>query len=754
MTRGWTASVENAGSGNPEAVAVVVEAMEALDLPMARRTSMIEGTETRWFSETGSVVVRGTRCSVFLGGMLLGEFDTTDRDRGRRNVLAVAVAKSGVHLQRLAAAFGFGDEYLRDLRRKEEAGGPAALLLARRGGKTMVSAAQRASWREQFAAGMTPTAVHREQPRRGRGRRSTSSVRREYRMWVDETARKASLTATAPAAEQAPAARDGQLALWSTESGVAADGDGRGTEDEGGEAITPMTARPVRSSQNVQHAGAWLLLALAAEMGLHEEANRAFERDDHAGLRIALDAIVCALAIKQLCVEGVRRLATPSGPTLLRAARVPTATGVRQLLGRLIAETGGGSILAARMAGRLIRAARADEGPAVFYVDNHLRPYSGKEVVRKGWRMQDRRVLPGTSDYYVHDEDGDPVYRIAVPSHDSLSAQLLPIADRLRAALGADERILLAFDRAGAHAEPLAALRDAGFEVVTYERKPYTEIAESKFKPTTICGEAVLLHESRQRNLGDGRGRVRRIAIRTADGRQVNFLASSKESAERLVEILWQRWRQENAFKHGVERWGINQLDGRAVEPYPPGTIIPNPARRRLDRALRIARVAEGDARRDLARLPAGERYQRAEQDLADALERQAELEALRPSTPTHAPVEETALADTLVRHPDDYKVVLDVIRIVCANAESELASVLAAHLRRPREAKKVIANLFAAPGKITVTDRAIHVRLAPAANRSEKEAIRQLLVTINDRKLTLPSDPKRLPLVFDLQVS
>src|SRR5690606_32748776 len=138
----------------------------------------------------------------------------------------------------------------------------------------------------------------------------------------------------------------------------------------------------------------------------------------------------------------------------------PTASGVRRLLGRLIAQIDGGPILAASMAGRLLRSAVADERPAVFYVDNHLRPYTGKQVVRKGWRMQDRRVLPGTTDYYVHDEDGRPVFRLAVPSHDSLSAQLLPIAERIRMALG-DERFLLAFDRAGAHAETLAALRDA-----------------------------------------------------------------------------------------------------------------------------------------------------------------------------------------------------------------------------------------------------------------------------------------------------
>jgi hypothetical protein len=170
--------------------------------------------------------------------------------------------------------------------------------------------------------------------------------------------------------------------------------------------------------------------------------------------------------------------------------------------------------------------------------------------------MQDRRVLPGTSDYYVHDEDGRPVFRVAITSHDSLTTWLPPLAKQLRDALGDDEQIVLAFDRAGAHAELLAALRDSGFEFVTYERKPYPDLATTLFTPTTIAGENVGLHESRLRNLGTGRGRVRRIAVRTEDGRQVNFLAMSKLPAERLVEILWHRWRQENGFKHGVERWG------------------------------------------------------------------------------------------------------------------------------------------------------------------------------------------------------
>lgn len=116
-------------------------------------------------------------------------------------------------------------------------------------------------------------------------------------------------------------------------------------------------------------------------------------------------------------------------------------------------------------------------------------------------------------------------------------------------------------------------------------------------------------------------------------------------------------------------------------------------------------------------------------------------------------PVEETELAGKLVRHTGKLKTVVDVIRIVCANAEAELAAIVAPYMRRPREAKKLVASLFAAPGKVAVTEHAIHVRLAPAANQSELVAIQHLLRHLNQRGLVLPSDPKRLPLRFEAQV-
>jgi hypothetical protein len=541
------------------------------------------------------------------------------------------------------------------------------------------------------------------------------------------------------------------------------DGPSDAAEEGSRSAIVPLSSRPVVGGHLVQHVGAWIALALVKRDGLHDEVEQLGGSGDH--LAIALDAAIASLAIGQRTIEGVRRLATPTAPQLLRADHAPTASGVRRRLWQLANDHGSGAELMARMGRRHLAAARDDDAPAVFYIDNHLRPYTGHATLRKGWRMQDRRVLPGTTDYYVHDEDGRPVLRVNVPSHDTLTQWLVPIAKQLRESLGVDEQIVLAFDRAGSYADEIAALRDLGVELVAYERKPYVLLAESAFDRTIkIRGETYRWCERRLANLGRGRGRVRRISLRTADGHQINLLASSKLGPEDLIGILLGRedkddpsgrWQQENAFKHGGARWGINQLDGRRVDLYPPGTIIPNPRRRRIERALTIARADEGRARCRLAELNALDaRRDRIEADLADAIHRRVHLELMRPLVPKHTPVEQTELAGRLAFHTGELKTVVDTIRIACANVEADLAEMIAPHLRRPREAKKVVANVLSAPGRVDVTPGEIRVRLAIAANRSERAAIRRLLTELTAMQLTLPRDRRRQSLRFEIQPS
>jgi hypothetical protein len=373
--------------------------------------------------------------------------------------------------------------------------------------------------------------------------------------------------------------------------------------------------------------------------------------------------------------------------------------------------------------------------------------------------MQDKRVLPGTSDFYVHDEDGRPALRTVSPSHGSLTEALLEIADLLRAGLGEEQRILLAFDRGGAFPATLAALREDSYEFVTYERRPYRLLLPTEFsrKMELDVGEKepeTLSFAEFRVPLGRGRGDVRRIAIRTPEDRQVNLLAISEAPAERLIEIQRGRWKQENGFKHGVERWRINQLDGRRTEPYAPETIVPNPARSRLNRALRLACIDEGLARRLLARLEEGDPKRAAAAiSLAEAIATQHELIERRAVTPTHAPLAETELAGKLVYHLGTYKTVLDTIRIAAANAEADLTEWLGPHLPRAAEAKKTIANLFHAPGRVRVGSRTVHVDLAPAGTRPEHLAFGELFRIVNAADLRLPGDPHRRRLRFGSQI-
>ena len=367
MSGSYAISRECDQVGNFGRLVNVLRVMEALTLPV-KELSPPPPYEVRRFSADGAVVVRDTKSSVFIGGLLIGEFDEQSKDRGPRNVFAVTLAKSGmVNLGRLASAFGITDEYLRVLRRKEEAQGLAGLLLSRQGKDSKVPPELRVVWSAMFAAGRTPNDVFLEQPGAKKNHLSYTTVWRACEQWKRDREPLSEQPATPPL--------DGQLTLFVEQATaepatVEKHGDANDqTPDEGVAEIVPMTAAPVRSGQMVQHVGCWLLIALAYEFGLHDDAAHAFKPQDPDGLRIALDAVICALAIYQRCVEGVRRLATPTGPRLLRAETVPTAPGVRKLFGRLLGATEiGGSLLEARVTSRLITAAHADEGPAIFYV--------------------------------------------------------------------------------------------------------------------------------------------------------------------------------------------------------------------------------------------------------------------------------------------------------------------------------------------------------------------------------------------------
>lgn len=714
---------------------------------MAKTSSLpfatVDSPVTRWFSARGSVVLRGSTTLVFMGGTLIGSFE--DGEQFERNAILVQLAEDPrCHLGRLADAFGISTERLRQLRRQYAEGGLEALRPGRSGGPRRLSERDVGRLERLFARGVRPREAH-EQLKVG----SLSTISRAYRAWRARRSEQPASSTPLGSSESRTLKLPGIDMLPTTSGDVEAPS----TETAG-------LGEGVRGTAFVQHLGTWLLMAMVAQLGLYKAAETiAANRAPFELVRVGIDATIAAFAIGERALEGVRRLRTPTAKLLLRSTSVPSPDSLRALMDDLSADLGGVGLHFA-MLRRYLDADRelAAGVPGVFYVDNHLRPYTGKHVIRKGWRMQDKRAVPGVSDYYVHDVDGRPLFRIDVPSHDSLPQWLMPIVNQLRAVVGDEDRLLLAFDRGGAFPETMAMLRDEGCEFVTYERAPYPRLPKSAFTCSVTFGEGddaeTLRFTESRTNLKKGRGRVRRISVLDEEDRQANLLTNSSLPPEQVIAILRGRWRQENAFKHGNERWGINHLDARKVSPVDPNQVMPNPARRRLDIARRAANVREGEARCILARYEEGHPlYERALRELDAALEEEREIDALRPSVPKYARVGDTELAGKLVRHDGRRKLIVDTIRIACANAESDLAQMLARYSAKPREAKKLLANIFRSPGRLRVNTTSLTIDLAPASTRREAQAIANFLRDVSRLNLTLPGDPRARKLRFRSQI-
>lgn len=154
-------------------------------------------------------------------------------------------------------------------------------------------------------------------------------------------------------------------------------------------------------------------------------------------------------------------------------------------------------------------------------------------MIRRGWRIQDKRVKPGCTDFYADDVDGNKLSRYCSMDHASLTDHVTPVARPLRMALGPGRKIVLAFDRGRSFATERAGLRTEGFECETCEREPSALLASTAFTRTlTLDDEESEICEDRQRTLRAQRGRVRRIAVQTPSGREINVLTICEESAE------------------------------------------------------------------------------------------------------------------------------------------------------------------------------------------------------------------------------
>jgi hypothetical protein len=396
-----------------------------------------------------------------------------------------------------------------------------------------------------------------------------------------------------------------------------------------------------------------------------------------------------------------------------------------------------------------------------LYVDGHVRVYHGKHRLPKAHVAQMRLSMPATSDYWVNDQAGDPLFVVTAEANAGLVKMLPGILEQTRLLVG-DRRVTVVFDRGGYSPKLFQQVRESGFHLLTYRKGRYPRIPRKAFGPrrTRQAGRWItyVLADQSVRLL-KGQLRLRQVTRRMDNGHQTPILTSRTDlPAAQVAYHMFERWRQENFFKYLCEEYALDALADHAVVPDDPTREVPNPAWAAADAKLRHAQahVDRLQAEYGLEALTSLERQRRTMRgfkvakgklglEIWNALQQVMQLEVRRDKLPRRIPVQ-AATNEPVVKLAPERKHLTNLIKMLAYQAESDLFRMVAPHYRRVNdEGRTLIQSALASPADIEVTDQELRLTLAPMSSAHRTRAIAALCEELNKSDTAFPGSNLRL---------
>jgi len=398
-----------------------------------------------------------------------------------------------------------------------------------------------------------------------------------------------------------------------------------------------------------------------------------------------------------------------------------------------------------------------------LYVDGHVRVYHGKRSLPKAHVARMRIALPATTDYWVNDQCGDPLFVVTAEANAGLVKMLPIVTDQIRE-LVADLRVTMVFDRGGWSPKLFRRLIQDGFDIMTYRKGKCRRVAPKRFarRRAKLDGKWVnyQLHDQPVRFL-KGKLRLRQVTRLSGDGHQTQVLTNRWDLRDiEVAHRMFERWRQENFFKYMREEFLLDALVDYNIEPDDPTRTVPNPERKALDKQIRAARAevakleqAYGAAAHDnpeerrptmrgfkIAHGKIGRKLRAARDGLADLI-------AKRRVLPVRVEVREVSKT-AVIKLAEERKHLTDILKMVAYQAESDLLSLLRPHYARADvEGRTLLHELFAATGDIEVTDDELRITVSALSSPHRTLAASAICETLNQTCTVFPGTRLRLHL-------
>jgi hypothetical protein len=740
---------------------------------------------TVYVSDRVSVRTEGTQRVISVHGVVFAHYELADRVAEAYAMIMLCESGYATQLQ-VARSFGYSARSLRRYQERFEAGGVSSL--ARAGGRP---AGTRIPSRKE--RGRDQSILHlKTQGWSNRGIAGRLGVsekairKRLHRLGWQPTAQP-SLPLEPPVADEARAAAQ----VTDNGSGMSDPGavdtialpplrnEGEGSEFESTsldrDPLDRSTDRALAAlglledaaplfapAQNLPMAGALLAIPSLVASGVLPIARKLYGSIAPAfyGLRTTLVAYILLALLRIPRPENLKEHVPGELGRIIGLDRILEVKTLRRKL----------TVLASRKMGQnfgreLARKRIAERGRMMgfLYVDGHVRAYHGKHKIAKGYDTRKRLAVPATTDYWVNDRSGDPLFVVTAEANAALMRMLEPILQETRTLLGPDRRATVVFDRGGWSPKVFVKLLTMGFDILTYRKYRVRRVAEKRFvlRTARLDGRSVkyLLFDQPVRLL-EGKLRLRQVTRLLEGGHQTAVLTSRWDLRDIHVAYrMFERWRQENFFKYLREEYLIDSLVDYQVEPDDPQRSVPNPTRQAVDKELRktradIKKIRETYGAIALKHFQGGTATLRAltaeqkkiHQELKEANDRIHKLRAQQKSLPKRVRLSQVRPDEEPVKLSTERKHLTNVLKLIAYQIESDLVNLIRPHYARTDdEGRTLIQTALQCAATLEPCATELRVTLCPLSSAHRSQAVAALCETLNGSGTCFPGTRLRM---------
>jgi DNA-binding CsgD family transcriptional regulator len=515
---------------------------------------------------------------------------------------------------------------------------------------------------------------------------------------------------------------------------------------------TPLFAR----ASDLPRAGVLLAVPPLVASGVLSIATKVYGNIGPAfyGLRTTVVTFVLFALLRIKRPEALKEYAPGDLGRILGLDRAPEVKTLRRKLTR-IAAMGRAVQLGRELAQQ--RVTERGRTLGFLYIDGHVRVYHGKRTIPKAYATRVRLALPATTDYWINDKRGDPLFVVTAEANDALTKMLPKLLKEIRSLVGPRRRVTIVFDRGGWSPKLFAKMIPDKFDILTYRKGKVRPIAKKRFvlRKAKLDGRPVkYLLDDRPIRLLKGKLRLRQITRLTDDGHQTHVVTSRWKLRDIVLAYrMFERWRQENFFKYVSEEFLIDALCDYQIEPADPTRSVPNPARRAIGKELKAARAALAKLEKEYGaaavensegRRPTMRGFKIANGKLGKQIRaartRVQKLEEKRSRLEKRVPVVEALKGEDVVKLATERKHITNILKMVAYQIESDLLNLIRPHYARVEEEGRTLLHaIFQSAASIEPDGSWLRVTLAPLSSAHRSKAAAALCDALNETETRFP---------------